>query len=256
MAPSYKPVGQCIYCGATKYSIDKVRLANEHIVPFCLDGAHVLPRASCLKCGEKTGKLENQFFSRDGTWRAARVHAGSRSRHNTNKTVRLYVGKGADERAIDLPAATAPLWVIQLTFNRLGLLDGEPVDAFRENNVLLHIVQLRQGPLPASPFYTPSIRVEDAMRFLAKVAHSYAVAELSLTGFSPLLKDFILGKGERVPHAYFGPGPTLADPPDEPYHIGLRVEEMRGARYVLVDICLLSAIRFSPYTVVAGILTP
>ena len=37
----YKPVGHCIYCGATE------DLGKEHILPFGLSGSAILPKSSC-----------------------------------------------------------------------------------------------------------------------------------------------------------------------------------------------------------------
>ena len=39
----FKPVGECIYCGA------RAGLSDEHIVPYALGGTFFLPLASCQK---------------------------------------------------------------------------------------------------------------------------------------------------------------------------------------------------------------
>ena len=56
---SYKPVGTCIYCGATEYTPGSSEpLAEEHIVPEGLGARLVLPAASCRSCEAKTSNFE------------------------------------------------------------------------------------------------------------------------------------------------------------------------------------------------------
>jgi hypothetical protein len=55
---TYKPVGRCIYCGASGG-----KLTREHIIPFGLGGSWVLPDASCKVCAAITAKVE-QFCLR------------------------------------------------------------------------------------------------------------------------------------------------------------------------------------------------
>lgn len=49
----FKPVGACIYCGATQG-----RLTEEHIVPKGLGGTLVLPDSSCDPCAKLTSQFE------------------------------------------------------------------------------------------------------------------------------------------------------------------------------------------------------
>lgn len=49
-------VGKCIYCGATE------GLSREHIVPFALNGTHVLQEASCAGCAAITGAFERKVL--------------------------------------------------------------------------------------------------------------------------------------------------------------------------------------------------
>ena len=54
-AETYKPVGHCIYCGAT------ADLTDEHIIPFALlprGGDWFLPKASCPDCADNTKRFE------------------------------------------------------------------------------------------------------------------------------------------------------------------------------------------------------
>ena len=48
----YESKGECIYCGSTN------ELSNEHIVPYALEGVHVLKDSSCKSCADLTKKFE------------------------------------------------------------------------------------------------------------------------------------------------------------------------------------------------------
>jgi len=69
----YESKGQCIYCGIT----DEI-LTDEHIVPLCLGGVHVLRKASCTKCAKITSNFE-RIVARD-LWGDARISFDSPSR--------------------------------------------------------------------------------------------------------------------------------------------------------------------------------
>ena len=55
-AKVYPPVGCCIYCGGDGGK--EGRLDSEHIIPKGLQGAFILPRASCIPCARKTSAFE------------------------------------------------------------------------------------------------------------------------------------------------------------------------------------------------------
>lgn len=49
----FQSANKCIYCGKTN-----VFLGDEHIIPFSLDGAWIIPKASCKDCERITSKFE------------------------------------------------------------------------------------------------------------------------------------------------------------------------------------------------------
>jgi len=71
----YKPVGHCIYCGATE------DLGKEHILPFGLSGSAILPKSSCRSCASITGRVEQDILR--GSFWPVRVFRDlkSRSKH-------------------------------------------------------------------------------------------------------------------------------------------------------------------------------
>jgi hypothetical protein len=66
MAPTsvrrrFGPVGRCIYCGATRYSMDRAKLGKEHIIPEGIGGNLELLEASCFRCEKIINKSERVF---------------------------------------------------------------------------------------------------------------------------------------------------------------------------------------------------
>jgi hypothetical protein len=55
------------------------KLTQEHVVPFGLNGEHILLHASCLKCAQITSKIELRVLR--GTFISIRRHLNLRSRH-------------------------------------------------------------------------------------------------------------------------------------------------------------------------------
>ncbi|MBO0734649.1 MAG: hypothetical protein J2P49_10115 [Methylocapsa sp.] len=68
--------GRCIYCGK-----DDVTLTDEHFLPLCLGGQHIIEKASCRLCAAITSKFE-QHVARD-MWGNARISYNATSRHET-----------------------------------------------------------------------------------------------------------------------------------------------------------------------------
>jgi hypothetical protein len=90
-------------------------------------------------------------------------------------------------------------------------------------------------------------------RMLAKIAHSYAIANLGITGFKPLLPDLILGKSAAAPWLIGGDasGPV---PDTEPclHNVYLQNCLTAGIEYVLVAIRLFCFVGMPRYHVVVG----
>ena len=250
MPPPYQPVGRCIYCGATKYSIDRAKLSEEHIVPFCVDGAHILPEASCKKCAGKTGGDEQKLFGKSGPFRPLRVEAGSRSRGKDGALTIPYYPNGPGRGRFDVPPeADLPYVNARLVFGAPTAPEtGDPIGMARDLSLLL---SGRYDNWHGPHVYSPVIEMAVLMRFLAKIGHGFAVAELG-SGFAPLLADFITKKDERVPWGLIGSIEQWGGA--EPrYHLKHHaVSGRHGEVYAAVDIQLFSHMEFPGYRVLVG----
>jgi hypothetical protein len=90
-------------------------------------------------------------------------------------------------------------------------------------------------------------------RMIAKIAHSYAVAELGIHSFQPVLLDLILGKSD-TPFYWVGGDMTVSPPELTVLHkLFLKIETVRGIEYVVAYITLFSFFGVPEYRVVVGI---
>jgi hypothetical protein len=92
----------------------------------------------------------------------------------------------------------------------------------------------------------------DHGRVLAKIAHAYAVAELGLSAFKPLLLDIILNKPPL--HIGHWVGGLFGDSPrgDDLHEIVVDQTGFWGPRWVAVEIQLFADREMPKYLVIAG----
>lgn len=235
----FSPVGRCIYCGATKYSPENNRpLAEEHIIPFALDGTWILPEASCKKCEALTANAEVKAL-RGVLW-GARVALGMRSRKGHPKLLPMYAHANGHVMRVDLPISSypsllmlcAPAMLPQITTDydlspgaSLFCLAMPLTDIPMNLNPLEFAVSDDPPQKVAEPgrdgVTLPPLNVKAYFRMVAKIAHSYAVAMIGLDAFEPFLLDIIKGKADEEVCLYIG-GPTE--------HSG---ERMKGALHAI-----------------------
>jgi hypothetical protein len=255
----YEPVGFCIYCG-DKHS----ELRDEHIIPYAMAGNKlILPQSSCRKCEAVTGKFEQQYLRR--TLGLFRNRIGSPTRNPSERSASPVVGIGrrkgrgplhdSGER-IRIPIQDLPTAYLALKLNPPGILlgkqpsetvDGEIWGKTSKGEDALRLVSRRREGL-----HVASIQPLTFGRFLAKVAHSYAVATLGFESFQPLLLDLIHGKTEAV--SYLVGGAAEVPPADDKTFV-LRAGwgTIGGASYALVEIRLYAELATPQYLVVAGV---
>ena len=99
-----------------------------------------------------------------------------------------------------------------------------------------------------------TINILEFSRMLAKIAHSYAIAELGIDAFQPLLLDLILGKTNTSAYLVGGDVSAPPSPEAEPvlHHVYLQNCMRDGVEYILVAIQLFSFMGMPRYHVVVG----
>lgn len=263
---SYAAAGQCIYCG----SLDE--LSNEHIVPYGLGGRWVLPKASCSSCAKVTGAFE-------GTCQRTilgplRMHYDlpTRRPQNRPKTLPLKVMlRPGDEWSIlqvdrdicpflvlfpllGLPddvtgsvtrgerdAKARTFWIRAASFAD-GIAPGDPMSYLAELSKKLNVA----GIEPTATFTVPEF-----FRMLAKIAHSYSIAELGLDAFTPSLIPLIRD-GELSNSIQHIGGLSKAEPASRAVHEISHLEVGARPRLVVVRVRLFAALEAPTYIVSAG----
>ena len=188
----YPPVGRCIYCPDSGSN----GLGDEHIIPHALNGTQLLPQASCSKCGGVTSYLDG--FAARSVFYQVRSSAGMQTRTKLPEEfpVILIYQEGREERVM-VPADIHPATLILPRFELPGLLSGrEPDGNFRfqytmwtrMSHAFDEFVRSRGA---VSWDLEVSIKPQQLSRVLAKIAHAFAVAQLGMNGFTPLLLDLI-----------------------------------------------------------------
>ena len=198
-------LGQCIYCNSTD------NLTDEHVMPYALGGTLVLNQASCKPCATITGRLEQRLLR--GHWWPYRKKLGLQSRNpsagNELKPVKIITKDGeviAAEVSLDYFVGALSFKLSPPSILMGEKLDGEP----SATNVSVKML----GPMPTEAkvagktyLLAPGDKVEypvnlntgDLARFLAKVAHGYAISKEGSDAFDEFyLPEFILGRTDGI----------------------------------------------------------
>jgi len=248
----YQPAGVCIYCGTSDG-----KLSKEHVIPFGLAGTWILPAASCSECAKITSEVE-RFCLRPmlGPFRI-RLNLPTRRPNDRPDHLRLeYIRVDGSREQTSIPASEFPVSCIGFRFPAPGILRGVlPSDDFDGELVVRQVMEeVRPHIKPEGQRVKPgTINILQFARMLAKIGHSYAVAELGLGAFEPMLPALILGKPASASHLVGGDasGPV---PESESclHHVFLQNCVSSGTEYVLAAIRLFAFVGMPPYHVVVG----
>lgn len=193
-------IGRCIYCGATS------GLSREHVLPYGLGGDLVLSTASCQSCARETGRVELRLLR--GHWWPYRLCLGLPSRRAGERIPDLSVKvKRPDgtEYPAHIPMERQTV-AMAFVFDPPSILKGavrtEPPSGRANVRTL--------GPFPThvmvdgvEKLVPPEEKIEipvnldaqDMCRFLAKVAHGYAISRRGLSACREyFLPEIVLGK--------------------------------------------------------------
>jgi hypothetical protein len=249
---THDPVGQCIYCGSIK------QLGDEHIVPYCLGGGAILPKASCRSCEAITSNLEG-IVGRPifGPMRSYYRIKKRKRRAGSDHTIIVDFETDNGPRQERVPVFQAPPILMLHTFQDAGLFhENEPSPVasgkawvWYSEEVDEYMKRLRK---PGDKSWR--IRIEfDAQAFarvLAKIAHATAIAHFGLGSFKPFLPDIIRGIDTNTGY-YIGAGlpPTDPDPPlqagKHQVHHRIAMTQLRNDKGHVV---LAAAIQLFPFT--------
>lgn len=184
-----------MYCGV------RDGLSTEHIIPYMMAGAYLLPASSCRKCAAITSKFEGNLSQTIFLGLRKRVKLQSRS--NKNPSFKIVTVENGVEVEKEITADELPAVFITYKFEPPGLLRGLPywvgIEHFR-----LQVVNISHSVSPAKrvngKITIPSIPL-NLMRLAAKIAHGFLhySPEIQNSGYEPLLNDAILS-GRFAPY--------------------------------------------------------
>jgi hypothetical protein len=263
-------VGHCIYCGT--YSN---HLTKEHIIGHGIAGdSLILPKASCRTCADKTRDWETACFRH--LWWPFRVRLGAPSSGRQNQKTfilrQMKVNSIGSKGMIDydhaaeteVSPADFPLFFMTYKLPPPAVLVGreltvdvnfEVVTSFNEEEFR------RFAPRDKDGFRLAPLNPDAFCRMLAKIAHSYAVAELGSGAFRPVLRKMIRGLeppyGQPSITALLNwVGGDLEAPAESHLHdIQCMLETVGDVSYVVVRLRLFSFMGSPQYRIVVGELT-
>lgn len=245
----YSPVGRCIYCAKSAEEAGPGGLQEEHIIPFALGGTLELPEASCERCAKETHAFEGYCAGK--MFKPARTHFHWRSR-KSKRPNKLRIGPPFGDAGQEIPVADHPPMIALPTFQAPGILFGLKKE---EGTFAQTGVQLCFGPgfrerwerLGRKADISTPFTIDTFGRMLAKIAHSYVVAELGVDGFTPFLPGLILGESAYYSY-YIGSPVGLENPAPELHTLKLdRLNEM-----IVVYVRLYAKFGGPSYMVVVG----
>jgi len=248
----YSPVGHCIYCGSINNDLSK-----EHIIPLGLGGNLILPKASCSSCAAITSKVER--FCLKPMLGNIRNRLNLPTRHPKSKQENVpleFLNQNGQINREFVPSMKLPMAALGFLFPSADLLRNLPPSENTEGKPYFRYVTSEIQLLNTSKekkLFLGSINILTFCQMLAKIAHSYAIANLGNNAFHPLLLDLILGKS-KTPNYLVG-GDDLSKLPVQKnilHDIYLQDCLSNGIMYTLVVIRLFAFMGMPRYHVVVG----
>ena len=258
----YSVVGHCIYCGA------KGDLRTEHIVPFGLGGNTHLPAASCRVCEATTSAFEGTCLRT--ILGPLRMTYGMKSRRPKKRPEKLPLkekyAEDEDWQEFLVPREECPYLILMPRWSMSDELSG--YDTIGQVGASTNKIWIRGSPSEIrreehyeflcqkygfhSVMPTGEVRVEEFCRLLAKIAHSFATAELADSEFEPCLQRLIL-EGDFSKRAQWIGSLAFDEPSSTELHeISLDQHTCSRPNVVSVRIRLLGVLGTPTYFIVAG----
>jgi hypothetical protein len=252
----YTPVGRCIYCGVEGYSESCTKLATEHVIPRALQGSLELPEASCQACERITGR--NEQLALRGLYRGLRHRLDFRHRKKQPEELPVFIEVAGDaDQRVMVPISEYPDISFFINLEPPARLRGIPAGA--EYGPVHRYFRLRACPNPAPwngliSFCTPSLDLFSFCRMLAKIGHSYVVAELGIRNFKPLLLDVILNEARDIFHYVGGSRNTpLLRLLNKDVAVSMDCTTIAETTFIVVHLRLFATVDASPvYRIVVG----
>jgi hypothetical protein len=254
----YEPLGLCMYCGSTN------NLTREHMFPFGMFGDLIFPKSSCVDCARITSSFETYVLKDMFGLHREKLNFRSSNSNKRRKNpigVAKRINQDGSEDLITLEKYELPFLSFALPKydHPSVLLQTSSKEARRSDRFSVQVGKDDASTLLSAgggrrPVRAPQMvfHPEKFCRFLAKVAHSFAVATLGDGSFRPFLRDFIR-TGSSVPRFFVGGETDLTRAEPCIFEICLGTLYTPSKRpYLGAKIRLFSYMRTPTYVVVVG----
>lgn len=261
-ARRYAPVGECIYCGSTDC------LTKEHIIPYSAGGNWVLPASSCQACAKITGAFEGEVSrtilgplrmlynmpTRRPQERPDHLPLQVKYPDSTDWEI-AHVDRSICPFLIGLPVFPMPEVLTGISAN--GRRDAAASDFWLRGGGFwpdkdAHLQWLCEALGAVEVMPAATVHVEPFCLTLAKIAHSFATAELGLGAFEPFLRECVR-KRDMSERARFIGGGAGNEQPSSHLH-ELHIDEAVGVdpAVIAVRVRLLGQLGTPSYHVAVG----
>lgn len=254
-----KSVGECIYCGTKEPP-----LTREHMLAKSLGGdGLVLRESSCLKCAAITGDDERlvarQAFGYLRAFQGSTTRRKSKQESLAEKKVEVHgVNAIGQEEVKTVKRKDLPTFRMHINLPAPLVLNGGGETTIKAEiidqdkfDALCHKLKLSKATITS-----PSIDLSAIYRVLAKTAHSFAVNELGINGFKPVLLPMIRGEdfSQFQPNDLFGHYIGGFYPPQKQSkdRLKLRVEEIEGKDMAVVEVSMHALPHLNRFQVICG----
>lgn len=204
--------GLCIYCGE---KLPPDQLTDEHVIPFALGhNTLIFRKASCKPCAEIIQRYEQEVLKKQlGNFRL-QVDAPSRTKRKDRPTALDIAFVEVDDsgkvirdlgvRTYGLDEAPLALNLWQLPEARIlrgvGNVEGNgrPWTFAEPRTDAINRQVAEETGAKNVAMKLGEVNRDHFLRFLAKTAHAFAVAELGVDGFEPFLNDIVLNRDDDI----------------------------------------------------------
>jgi HNH endonuclease len=264
-AKLYPTLGKCIYCGKP---ISEGPLTDEHIIPISIGGALIFAEASCHDCCGETHAFEGHAVSiYNAMRRQLNFPSSLRGRRARERDQKEKFVVEVNKRRIKLASRDFPALMLSLVYPLPKILMGAPADddnplgggifsveLMPEFNQRLNALKAKYGGREISIVgVDKSSRSDegDFGRMLAKMAHSYAMAERGLNSFQPFLTHMIRGVRPYHQNYFIGSQPSTGAPGTDLHEIDF-VTMPSFDRLLVIRIRLFANFNTPAHLVVVG----
>jgi HNH endonuclease len=258
-AMQYPPAQRCVYCFKTREQTTK-ELTDEHIIPFALQGHLLLPRAVCEGCQPIINEQIEQPLLNEMFWNIRfRGRLQKRSPSKRPQTLRFEFLDKNGAPTVDVPTKEFPEYLAVPYFSPPAVLqfgwDSKETDSGIKVSISPKDIHKHRAVLEGREIEFQNVDRKAFCRLLAKIAHSYAYAEIGYNRFAtyrPVLPRLILADDPKWWLVVGGNGPQAPAQNDALHTIGRSTVRRENVEYFVVDLRLFAFMGTPQYQIVVG----